>query len=129
MRGKRSLVARYLQLKSGHAIVGTYLQRIKAEESAQCQWCSERKQSPQHLIFTCRRWRKPRKPLIRALRKMLGRDPQEGDLKTVFLDTLTLECLQFLKDTQIGLRGGNRAEENQADMWDIQLLDPGEGLT
>ena len=60
---------------------------------------------------------------------MLGRYPGEGDLKTVFLDTLIPVCLQFLKDTQIGLIGGNRAEENQVDMWDIQLLDPGEGLT
>ena len=32
-RGKRSLVVRYLQLKSGHAIIGSYLFRIKAEDT------------------------------------------------------------------------------------------------
>jgi len=54
LRSKRSLVVRYLQLKSGHATVGTYLQRIKAEDSAECWWCKERRQSTQHLFCSYR---------------------------------------------------------------------------
>jgi len=50
----------------------------------------------------------------------------EENLKRLFLDRLIPHCLQFLRETQVGLRGGIRAEENQADTWDIHLLDPGE---
>jgi plasmid replication initiation protein len=34
--GKKSVTARYLQLKSGHAITGIYLLRIKKAQSARC---------------------------------------------------------------------------------------------
>ena len=67
LRGKRSLVARYLQLKLGYAIVGTHLQRIKAEELAKCQQYKERQQSPKHLLFSYRKWKGPRKSLLKAL--------------------------------------------------------------
>jgi hypothetical protein len=107
--------------------VGTYLQRIRSEDSAKCWWCEER-QSTQHLFFSCREWRQPRKKLLKALQKETGSPPTESEenLKWIFLDRLIPHCLQFLGETQVGLRGGIRAEENRADTWDIHLLDPGE---
>ena len=129
LRGKRSLTTRYLQLQSGHACVGTYLQRINTEESTKCWWCKERKQSIQHLFLSCREWSEPRKKLLNALRKEKDSPPvlgREEDLKWLFQDRLIPACLQFLKDIQVGMREGIRAEENQADTWDIHLLNPGE---
>ena len=128
LNSKRSLVICYLQLKSGHALTGSYLQRFGIEDTATCWWCGERKQTVQHLFFSCRKWTQPRRKLLKALQKERGTPPtgSEGDLQVLFSDRLIPHCLKFLSDTQVGLRGGIRAEENQADTWDIHLLDPGE---
>ena len=127
LRGKRSLVVRYLQLKLGHAIVETYLQRIKVEELAKCQWYSKRKQSLEHLLFSYKKQKEPRKSLLKELEEYLGTYPRKRHLKRLFLDMYIPEFLQFLQDTQVNIRGSNRVEENQVDIQDIQLLDLGEG--
>lgn len=38
--GRKPVTARYLQLKSGHAVTGVYLLRTKQAQDARCWWCN-----------------------------------------------------------------------------------------
>lgn len=52
---KKSVAARYLQLKSGHAVTGAHLLRIGKVEDAQCWWCGGGNQTVGHLLLHCRK--------------------------------------------------------------------------
>jgi hypothetical protein len=55
---KKSVAARYLQLKSGHAITGVHLLRIGKVQDATCWWCRADSQTVAHLMLKCRKWRR-----------------------------------------------------------------------
>jgi hypothetical protein len=60
--------ARYLQLKSGHAVTGAHLLRIVKVKDAQCWWCGGSGQTVAHLLLRCRKWRRQRASMMRGLR-------------------------------------------------------------
>ena len=60
--------SRFFQLKVGHGVVGVFLERIGAVETAECWWCGQAEQSVVHLYAKCRKWRKERRVLKRELR-------------------------------------------------------------
>jgi hypothetical protein len=64
---KISIAARYLQLKSGHAITGAHLLRIGKVQNAQCWWCGGNSQTVSHLLLECRKWRRQRDSMLRKL--------------------------------------------------------------
>lgn len=66
---KKLYASRFYQLKTGHGVIGTFLERIGKVESAECWWCGKAEQSVIHLNTKCRKWRTQR----RALRKDLGK--------------------------------------------------------
>ena len=70
---KKSIAARYLQLKSGHAITGAHLFRIGKVQNAQCWWCGRNSQTVSHLLLECQKWRRQRNSMLRKLcaRKVL----------------------------------------------------------
>jgi hypothetical protein len=99
----------FLQLASGHALIGTYLTRIKKQESDICWWCdSGRKQTRGHLFGRCRAWRKELLDLKKKVEWLKGRWRGRGArLKVVsfFQDEwLTDAVLEFLEQTEIGRR-------------------------
>lgn len=64
---QKSIAARYLQLKSGHAITGVHLVRIKKVEDARCWWCGGSRQTVAHLMLECRKWRRERVAMLEEL--------------------------------------------------------------
>lgn len=59
MAARKRLALRYYQLKTGHALTGTHLKRIKAIEDDRCWLCDNGdRQTVSHLFKECRRWRR-----------------------------------------------------------------------
>ena len=66
-RTSKDIASRYIQLKTRHAATGYFLHKIKAVESAACEWCSTTIQTAEHLWFHCRGWSSQRRCLRDAL--------------------------------------------------------------
>lgn len=54
-KARKPVAARYLQLKSGHAVTGAHLLRMGKVEDARCQWCDDSDQTVAHLLLRCRK--------------------------------------------------------------------------
>jgi hypothetical protein len=121
---KKSAAARYLQLKSGHAITGVHLLRIGKVQDATCWWCRADSQTVAHLMLKCRKWRRQRDCMLRELRakkiSISGRRDR-ADLKTLFGDRAIAEVLRFIDNTEVGKR--LKKEGTSDDLWDIERLD------
>jgi hypothetical protein len=123
-KAKKSVAARYLQLKSGHAVTGAHLLRIGKVEDAQCWWCKKSDQTVAHLLLHCRKWRRQRDSMMRGLRARkvpVSAMRDRADLETLFGEEATTEVLQFIENTEVGRPPVK--EENREDYWDIEQLD------
>jgi hypothetical protein len=65
----KGIASRYYQLKTGHAAIGAYLQKVQAQESGACHGCQAPSETVYHLLFECREWRRQWGALFRALVK------------------------------------------------------------
>ena len=120
----KSVAARYLQLKSGHAITGAHLLRIGKVEDAKCWWCGGSSQTVAHLLLRCRKWRRQRDLLLREMRAeeiVISARRDQADLESLFRDVATKEVLRFIENTEVGRP--MTKEENRDDYWDIGRLD------
>jgi len=54
-KARKSVAARYLQLKSGHAVTGVPLLRMGKVEDARCRWCDDSDRTVAHLLLRCRK--------------------------------------------------------------------------
>jgi hypothetical protein len=72
----KPLVARYYQLKSGHAPVGTYQKRFGYREDDKCWWCGgggrTTAQMREYLFCHCSRWKDQQKMLWKEVGKATG---------------------------------------------------------
>jgi hypothetical protein len=121
---KKSTMARYLQLKCGHATTGAHLLRIGKAQDAQCWWCGQSSQTVSHLLLECRKWRRQRDSMLQKLRVRKvsvggGRDP--AGLKILPSDEAMTDVPQFIQDTDVGKKPAGDA--NNSDSWDIERLD------
>lgn len=120
----KSVAARHLQLKSGHAITGSHLLRIDQVQDAQCWWCGANSQTVSHLLLECRKWRRQRDFMLRKLRvkevSISGRRDR-ADLKALFGDGATAEVLQLNDNTEVGKKLAVEAKKD--DSWDIERLE------
>ena len=114
---KKFYASRFYQLKTGHGAIGTFLSRIGATETAKCWWCRAAEQSVIHLYTKCRKWRVERRALKKNLRKagiQWQRRPEKRWLAQLLADKHAVgPLLEFLKDTEVGSRGG--AVEREAE--------------
>jgi hypothetical protein len=99
----------FLQLASGHTLIGTHLVRIRKKESDKCWWCeSGRRQTRGHLFRECRRWQREFAELRREVARITGKTRRLRErLKAVDLftdDRLTKAILDFLAVTEVGRR-------------------------
>jgi hypothetical protein len=99
----------FLQLASGHALIGTHLTRIKKKESDICWWCdSGRKQTRGHLFGRCRAWRRELLALKTKVERLKGKRRGRGarlNVVSLFQDErLTEVILEFLEETEVGRR-------------------------
>jgi hypothetical protein len=121
---KKSVSARYLQLKSGHAITGAHLMRIGKVTDARCWWCNRSEQTVAHLFLRCRKWRTERETMIRKLRaKEVATRETTGlrNVRILFEDNAVVDVLEFIEKTEVGKKPVDASEE--ADSWDIERLD------
>jgi len=71
MGSKKSITARFYQLKTGHALMGKYLRWIRKREDMRCWCCGHEYQTRDHLFKWCKRWKREQ--------KWLWVDGQEGE--------------------------------------------------
>ena len=124
---RKSVASRYLQLKSGHAIIGTHLLRIGKVQDARCWWCSSSRQTVEHVLLECRKWRRERATMIRKLNTKnvaINETPDQRNVRILFGDNATVDVLEFIEKTEVGKRLA--VESDKADSWDIERLDRGE---
>lgn len=99
---KKELSARYLQLKSGHAVTGVHLMKIKKMQNARCWWCSDSRQSVAHLMLSCRKWRRERERMLHALEAKkikISTRRNEQDVLVLFRETAVEAVLHFIECT------------------------------
>jgi hypothetical protein len=121
---RKSFAARYLQLKSGHAITAVYLMRIEKAEDARCWWCSGSRQTVAHLLLECRKWRRERESMVQKLKAKditISETSDQKNVKVLFEDNAIADMLEFVEKTEVGKRPG--AENDKVDSWDIERLD------
>jgi len=123
---RKSVASRYLQLKSGHAITGVHLLRIGKVPDARCWWCSSSRQTVEHVLLECRKWRRERGTMIRNLSTKniaISETPDRRNVRILFGDKATVDVLEFINKTEVGKRPA--VESNEADSWDIERLGRG----
>ena len=121
---RKAFAARYLQLKSGHAITAAYLMRIGKAEGARCWWCNGSRQTVEHLLLECRKWRREREILLQRLKARdiaVSETPDRRNLKTLFEDNAIVDMRKFVENTEVGKRQG--AGDDKVDSWDVERLD------
>ena len=100
------LSARLLQLRCGHAAIGTYQKRFLKRETEECE-CGERKQDTTHLVLRCKRWKHQRKKLFEGIKQKgvyISPRLDKKDAKRILTKGELIEhLLLFLKETRIGL--------------------------
>jgi hypothetical protein len=126
---KKSVSARYLQLKSGHAVTGVHLLKIGKVQDAHCWWCTNSRQTVMHLMLRCRRWRRERDTMLQKLRirrTTAGEIQEQTHLETLFGEAATIGVLRFIESTDVGKRLTD--DTHKDDLWDVERLDSnGEG--
>jgi hypothetical protein len=57
MKSRKSIAARFYQLRTGHALLGKYLRRIGKRRDMKCWWCGHEYQTRDHRCKWCNRWK------------------------------------------------------------------------
>ena len=104
---RKGIAQRYYQLKTGHALIGTYLHWRTLRNDNGCWWCSANTpQNLHHLFKRCGRWKEQQRTLWRDVleatkegRKITERTP----MPRVFADWRCSQAiLDFLAHTEVG---------------------------
>ena len=69
----KRLASRFNQLKMGHCLTGEYLHWSKSHPMPQCWWCRCPKQTRDHLLKRCPRWKEEQKVLWQKVEEETGR--------------------------------------------------------
>jgi hypothetical protein len=121
---KKSVAARYLQLKSGHAVTGVHLSRINKVQDARCWWCGGNRQTVAHLMLECRKWRRERDIMLRKLKAKnvtITETRDRRDLETLFGQDATIDVLQYTESIEVGKKLPD--DTNMYGSSDIEQLD------
>ena len=121
---RKSATARYLQLKSGYGVTGIHHFRMKKAQDARCWWCNGSSQSVTHLMFECRKRRRAREVILRAIspkKTKISARMNKENLGILFGDASIEVVLRFTECTAVRKRKeADGAQRN--DEWDIGLL-------
>lgn len=127
----KALASRLFQLKTGHALVGTYLHRIRARDTAACQGCGTLKETVHHALFGYRQWQHQRSRLYRDLERVGAAKPStaENQLEGRLLGQpkAIKALLEFLSNTNIVLPGGHAQQDAEQavkdNVWGSEALE------
>jgi len=99
----KRLASRFYQLKTEHARTGKYLHWTKARWTAQCWWCPHPKQTREHLLKGCPRWRKQQKVLWMEVWEETGGGRFRWKAHELFAEPRCSQAvLRFLMATDVG---------------------------
>jgi ribonuclease HI len=99
----KRLAARFYQLKTGHALTGVYLHWTKARPTPQCWWCPYPRQTREHLLKGCPKWRKQQKVLWKEVWKETGGGRFRWKAHELFAEPRASQAvLNFLSSTDVG---------------------------
>jgi hypothetical protein len=121
----KSYAARYLQLKSGHAVTAVHLTRIGKAEDARWWWCNSCRQTVAHLLLKCRKRRRERETMVKKLKAKditVSETPDWRDLEILFRDNAIVDMLRFVEKTDISEKRPG-AGDDKVDSWDVERLD------
>ena len=109
----KKLACRLMQLKTGHAIVGAHLKRVKARDDIKCSHCGELIKMMRHALLECRRWRIQRSAFFKALSKAgvpkISAAEEAPESRLLGDPRATKALLRFLADTAVGCFGDENA--------------------
>jgi hypothetical protein len=84
---EKSTAQIYYQIKTGHALIGPHLKRLKKSDDDTCWWCNCGViQSQEHLFKNCKHWTIAQNELWRAVKKASGRCRMNTSKKDLFGD-------------------------------------------
>ena len=126
MESKKSIAARFYQLRTGHALMGKYLQRIGKRRDMKCWWCGHEYQTRDHLFKWCKRWKPEQKRLwvdgqegedgYEGVEKVMKKPKISLPMSLVFAEEkCTRALLDFLCHTDVGRIGGVAEEAENSD--------------
>ena len=99
----KRLATRFYQLKMGHCLTGEYLHWTKSHPNPQCWWCRCPRQTRDHLLKRCPRWKEEQRTLWEEVYKETGRGRWWWKAHKPFTES---ECsqtvLNFLTSTDVG---------------------------
>jgi len=121
---RKSVAARYLQLKSNHAVTGVHLLRINKVQDARCWWCGGSMQTVANLMLECRKWRRERETMpqrLSAKNVKITERRDRRDLEILFEQDATINIVQYIESTEVGKKLPDSTDK--CDSWDIERLD------
>ena len=119
----KRLAKRFYQLKTGHCSTGEYLHWTKFRLTAQCWWRPHPKQTREHLLKGCPRWRKEQRMLWKEVWKETGKGRRWWKAHELFADQrCSRVVLDFLASTEVGKTVPAVEEDTRSEVseWEIQ---------
>jgi ribonuclease HI len=119
----KRLASRFYQLKTGHARTGEYLHWRKVRPTAQCWWCPHPKQTREHLLKGCPKWRKQQKVLWKEVWEETGGGRFRWKAHELFADPRCSQAvLNFLSSTDVGrsVPAAEEDAESEASEWELR---------
>jgi len=119
----KRLASSFYQLKTGHCLTGEYLHWTKSRSTPQCWRCRCPKQTRNHLLKRCSRWKKEQKDLWEEVWKETGKGRKWWKVHELFAERRCSQVLlDFLSSTDIGkivpAEEGDDAE-SEASEWEL----------
>jgi len=119
----KRLAARFYQLKTGHARTGEYLHWAKSRPTAQCWWCPHPRQTREHLLKGCPKWRKQQNVLWKEVWKETGKGRGRLKAHELFAEPRASQAvLDFLSSTDVGktVPAVEEGAESEASEWELR---------
>ena len=106
-KASKSVASRFYQLRTGHALVGSYLKKIGKRVSDTCWWCDRRvKQSLASICFkSCKKWKSQQAILWVDVRKKTKKREGQVQISGLFVEEkCSPAVLDFLRSTGVRRR-------------------------
>jgi len=100
----KRLASRFYQLKIDHCLTGEYLHWSKSHPTPRCWWCQCPKQTRDHLLKRCPRWKEEQKVLGPKVEEEIGRGREQWKAHELFAEgwQCSQAILEFLASMDIG---------------------------
>jgi ribonuclease HI len=116
-KASKAVASRYYQLRTGHALIGPYLKKIGKRASDACWWCDRGvKQSREHLLKSCKKWKSQQAILWAEVRKKTKKRKGQVQISELFAEEkYSPAVLDFLRSTDVGRTVPREDGENEED--------------